>query len=90
VTAIEGCIDAAQHVCSSEGWGPPASNGDAMRVLTGHDVLDAELGRAMVAAVGFRDVLVHGYAAVDDERVVAHLEHLGDLRSFSAALAQLA
>ncbi len=25
VTAIEGCLDVAQHLCSSEGWGPPWS-----------------------------------------------------------------
>jgi uncharacterized protein YutE (UPF0331/DUF86 family) len=30
VTAIEACVDAAQHICSSEGWGPPRDNGDAM------------------------------------------------------------
>lgn len=33
VTALEGCIDAAQHVCAAEGWGPPATNADAMAVL---------------------------------------------------------
>lgn len=25
VTLLEGCIDAAQHVCASEGYGPPAT-----------------------------------------------------------------
>ena len=30
ITAIEACIDVAQHVCSSEGWGPPRDNGDAL------------------------------------------------------------
>jgi uncharacterized protein YutE (UPF0331/DUF86 family) len=33
VTAIEACVDVAQHICATEGWGPPADNGDAVRLL---------------------------------------------------------
>jgi uncharacterized protein YutE (UPF0331/DUF86 family) len=37
VTAIEACADVAQHIYATEGWGPPADNGDADRsgVTTG-------------------------------------------------------
>lgn len=90
VTAIEGCIDAAHHVCSAEGWGPPDTNADAMRVLADHRALPDELTSTMVDAVGFRNVLVHGYARVDDVLVVGHLEHLPALRAYLAALAALA
>lgn len=89
VTAIEGCIDAAHHVCSSEGWGPPDNNADAMRVLARHQVLAPDLGATMADAVAFRNVLVHGYATVDDRRVVAHLTHVTDLRRYLAAMAAL-
>lgn len=89
VTAIEGCIDAAHHVCSSEGWGPPDNNADAMRVLARHQVLAPDLGATMADAVAFRSVLVHGYATVDDRRVVAHLTHVTDLRRYLAAMAAL-
>jgi uncharacterized protein YutE (UPF0331/DUF86 family)/predicted nucleotidyltransferase len=88
-TAIEACIDAAQHVCASEGWGPPRDNADAMRVLRDHGLLDAALADLMVDAVRFRNVLVHLYADVDHERVLDHLAHLGDLDRFVAALARL-
>lgn len=47
VTAIEGCIDAAHHVCASEGWGPPESNADAFVVLARHQVIGATLGQAL-------------------------------------------
>jgi uncharacterized protein YutE (UPF0331/DUF86 family) len=30
VTAIEACVDVAQHICATEGWRPPAANGDAV------------------------------------------------------------
>ncbi|MHB8510542.1 MAG: type VII toxin-antitoxin system HepT family RNase toxin [Actinomycetota bacterium] len=90
VTAIEGCIDAAHHVCASEGWGPPETNADTMDVLAQHNVLDQDLANSMVAAVRFRNVLVHGYAKVDDDRVIETLKSIGDLEAFVASLAQLA
>lgn len=87
VTAIEGCVDVAQHLCASEGWGPPDDNGHAMRLLGDHRVLSTALAGQMAAATGFRNVLVHDYIAVDDEVVVARLQDLGDLREFVTAVA---
>jgi uncharacterized protein YutE (UPF0331/DUF86 family) len=92
VTMIEGCIDAAQHVCASEGYGPPDTNADAMQVLARNGVLPAELAATMADGVRFRNVLVHLYADADDRRVVDHLDHLDhldDVERFVLALAQL-
>ena len=86
VTAIEACVDVAQHLCSSEGWGPPADNADALRQLARHGVLPHELGDQLARAVGFRNVLVHEYVAVDDEIVVRRLEDLSDLDRFASAV----
>jgi uncharacterized protein YutE (UPF0331/DUF86 family) len=82
VTTIEGCLDIAQHVCASEGWGPPSSNAEALRLLGRHDVLPTGLSEVMASAVGFRNVLVHGYVDVDDRRVVSFLERVTDLKAF--------
>ena len=82
VTAIEACVDVAQHICATEGWGPPADNGDAVRLLGEHGVLTAELATSMRKAVGFRNVLVHDYIEVDDQIVVGRLKSLGDLDEF--------
>jgi len=87
VTAIEGCIDVAQHLCSSEGWGPPDDNADALRLLGRRGVLEQLLAGSMATAVGFRNVLVHEYAEVDDERVVAFIDRLADLEAFVTASA---
>ena len=78
-TAIEACVDAAQHVCAANGWGPPKDNADAMRVLAKHGAVDGELGETMAAVVGFRNILVHDYDEVDDERVVANLQRRVDV-----------
>jgi uncharacterized protein YutE (UPF0331/DUF86 family) len=82
VTAIESCIDIAQHICAAEGWGPPADNGDAMRLLGSHKVLTSDLADALRKAVGFRNVLVHKYIQVSDDIVTARLQDLGDLERF--------
>ena len=89
VTAIEGCIDAAQHVCASEGYGAPDTNADAMLALGRHGLLEDDEATAMARAVRFRNVLVHGYAAVDDRRVVGFLDDLGRLDGFVSSLAGL-
>jgi len=78
--AIEACIEIAQHICSAQGWGPPADNGDAMNVLGRHGVLTAELSDAMRKAVGFRNVLVHEYVEVSDAIVESRLSDLRDLK----------
>ena len=72
VTAIEGCIDVAQHMCAAEGWGPPRDNGDAIVLLGRHGVVDGDLAGRMRRAVGFRNVLVHDYVDVDDSVEAVH------------------
>lgn len=90
VTAIEGCTRAAQHVVSSEGLGMPQSNADAIRLLGAEGILDPEISEAVARAVGFRNILVHQYAEVDDSIVVANLDLLGDLDDFVTQLAHWA
>ncbi len=89
LTAIEGCLDVAQHLCASEGWGPPSDNADSMRHLAAHGVLDDSLADTLVQAVRFRNLLIHEYAEIDDERVVAFLDRVGDLEGFVSAIARL-
>jgi uncharacterized protein YutE (UPF0331/DUF86 family) len=87
VTAIEACVDVAQHICATQGWGPPADNGDAIRLLGDHGALAATLALSLRKAVGFRNVLVHDYIAVNDEIVVARLDALDDLDEFVRQIA---
>jgi uncharacterized protein YutE (UPF0331/DUF86 family) len=89
VTMGEGCVDAAQHICASEGFGPPESNADAMLVLARNSLLSPELAETMADAVRFRNVLVHLYAQVDDRRVVDNLDLLDEVERFVAALSAL-
>jgi len=88
VTAIEACIDIAQHICAAEGWGPPRDNADAFALLGDHKVVDRELAARMRRAAGFRNVLVHEYIQVDDRIVLVMLDDPSDLDEFSRQIAE--
>lgn len=89
LTAIEGCIDVAQHLCAVSAWGPPNDNGDAMALLGAHGILSGDLAVSMRRAVGFRNVLVHEYVAVDDDVVRLRVRDHRDLADFVSAVARV-
>ncbi len=90
LVAIEASIDAGQHILSSEGFRAPESSADVFRVLGENGVLEQHAVVQLEAMARFRNLLVHGYAVVDDARVIAILRtHLGDFDSFRQAVARL-
>jgi len=86
VTAIEGCVDVAQHIASSERFPPPDTNAAAVRMLGDRDVIETELADHLGRAVGFRNVLVHQYAEVDDAIVIASLADVGQFHQFVSSV----
>ena len=82
VTAIEAVLDVAHHLLASELWGPAEDSGHAVRLLGQHDVIEPALADRLARATGFRNVLVHGYADVDDEIVLDSLDDLHELQQF--------
>ena len=87
ITAIEGCVRVAQHLIVAEGWPVPESNADAVRQLGAQQVLSPELSDAVARSVGFRNLLVHEYAEIDDRRVLHHLRRVDDLQEFVRSVA---
>lgn len=82
ITAVEACVDVAQHIGSSEGFPAPDSNADAIRAMGERGVLTPELAASLARAVGFRNVLVHQYTTVDDTIVLGALDRLDDFDLF--------
>lgn len=78
-----GYIDIAQDICSTEHLGAPDDIGDAMHRLGLAGIVDPATASATVSAVGFRNVLVHVYVAVDDAMVVRQLGDHHDLADFT-------
>lgn len=62
---IQALQDVASHIVSDERLGEPQSNSDLFRLLASRGWLDGDLADAARSAVGFRNVLVHGYAVVN-------------------------
>lgn len=88
VVAIEASIDAARHVAVSTGLRGATDFADAFVVLGDAGILEPDLVPRLQALARFRNLLVHGYAAVDDGRVVEILRtELDDLDRFRRQVA---
>ncbi len=88
--AIQAAIDLAAHVLSQRQWGLPDSLKAHFTILQRQGVIDVDLGARLEAMVGFRNIAVHDYEAIDVrilERIVA--ERLGDLEAFADAATPL-
>lgn len=84
---VQAAQDVASHIVSDEKLGEPATNLELFTLLAGAGWLDERLARAMRAAVGFRNVVVHGYTAVDPVILRDLVEnHLSDIVGFVVAV----
>jgi uncharacterized protein YutE (UPF0331/DUF86 family) len=91
IVAIEVCIDVGRHVVASEGLRAPLDYADVFAVLADAGLLDSAIAADLRDTARFRNLLVHGYAKVDDTRVVEILgERVDDLAAFRTALARAA
>jgi uncharacterized protein YutE (UPF0331/DUF86 family) len=91
IVAIEVCIDIGRHVVASEGLRAPLDYADVFSVLAEAALLDPGAAADLRDTARFRNLLVHGYARVDDTRVVEILrDRVDDLAAFRIALARAA
>ena len=88
---VQLCIDVANHVIASEGWGAARDARDAFTRLAERGFLSQDLARRLQALAGLRNRLVHLYDEIDDDLVRAALpEGLDDLDGFARSVASLA
>jgi uncharacterized protein YutE (UPF0331/DUF86 family) len=84
---IQAAQDVASHIVSDQRLGEPAENSALFGLLLQAGWLSQETARFLRAAVGFRNLLVHGYATVDPAIVRDILEtRLGDIEGFIAEI----
>jgi uncharacterized protein YutE (UPF0331/DUF86 family) len=84
---LQACQDVASHVVSDDRLGEPRTNQELFDLLAAAGWIDATLAGSMRRAIGFRNLLVHGYAAVDPRIVRDVLDsRLGDVEAFVAAV----
>ncbi|MBU0491985.1 MAG: DUF86 domain-containing protein [Chloroflexi bacterium] len=86
-TAVECCVDVANHMIARQNWRAPQSLADSFVVLAEHGVISADFLATARQMVGMRNRLVHLYWDMDAETVYDTLQdHLGDFEHFKAAI----
>jgi len=88
--AIQLCVDIASHVLTETEQAAPQSMGEAFDLLAAEGVISDTLRKRMRAAVGFRNIAIHSYQAIDWD-IVHAITHDGleDFRSFAACIAPM-
>ncbi|MCP5328538.1 MAG: DUF86 domain-containing protein [Steroidobacteraceae bacterium] len=86
--AVQLCVDIAAHVLSGTERQAPQTMGEAFALLAEDGRISAELARRLRAAVGFRNIAVHAYSAIDWD-IVHAISYAGmdDFRQFASAMA---
>lgn len=87
--AIQLCVDIDAHMIASENVPPPDTMGQTFNVLAGLGYISEELATRLKNAVGFRNIAVHNYEAINWQIVHAiSTRHLNDFRDFAQAVIQ--
>ncbi len=88
--ACEGCLDLAMHVISEQKLGIPQSTRDAFDLLQRGGMIDRDLCSSMNAMVGFRNIAMHDYQAVQVEILQEMIEEqLPDFERFIHCIEQV-
>jgi uncharacterized protein YutE (UPF0331/DUF86 family) len=89
--AVQICADICSHVIADEGWPAATTLAAGFNRLRDQGVLAASTAAALCRAVGLRNVVAHGYAAVNPAMVhVAAWSGLDDLKAFAREVARWA
>lgn len=85
--AIQLCVDIGAHLIANKDTPPPNTMGQTFDVLAELGVINTELATRMKKAVGFRNIAVHNYEAINWQIVHAiATSHLNDFKNFAQAV----
>ena len=85
--AVQSAIDLAAHIIASEGLGVPDTIKDNFVQLEQTGIISKDLSKKMQSMVGFRNIAIHDYQAINVEILKTILvKHLKDLEDFYTAI----
>ncbi|NLT95574.1 MAG: DUF86 domain-containing protein [Clostridia bacterium] len=88
--ACEASIDLAMHIVSEMNLGIPQSSREVFDLLNKGNIIDEVLAKRLKAMVGFRNIAVHDYQALNLAIVQKIIEeHLEDLKAFAGKIINL-
>ena len=88
IIATEACIDICNHIIAKESFGVPESYADCFKILGERGIISRNLSRKLINMAKFRNLLVHLYWKVDDQKVNEILEK--ELTDFDEFIKQIA
>ncbi len=85
--AVQLCVDLAAHVIADTNVRPPSTMAENFVILKELSVIHPALAEGMMKAVGFRNIAVHSYQAID-WKIVFQIcrHHLGDFKQFAQSI----
>ncbi|MCT4795030.1 type VII toxin-antitoxin system HepT family RNase toxin [Exiguobacterium alkaliphilum] len=88
--ACEASIDIAMYLVSQKKLGVPKASQDGFIMLADAGIIDHDLAKTLINMVGFRNVAVHDYQALQLNILEAILEkHIDDFKAFTKVILQL-
>jgi uncharacterized protein YutE (UPF0331/DUF86 family) len=85
--AVQLSVDIGTHLIASSDQPAPDTMGQTFDVLAGMSVIGPELALRMKKAVGFRNIAIHNYEAIDWQiTFLIATRHLEDFSAFAAAI----
>ena len=88
--ACEASIDLAMHIVSERKLGVPKTSREAFKVLQENGIIEAKLTQTLMNIVGFRNIAVHDYQALELSILETILEkHVGDFLEFTRVILEL-
>ena len=85
--AIQNVLDIAAHILTAQGWNDWDEYRELGPKLADHGVIAAALAPALAQMAGFRNLLLHEYAIIKEDRMCDYLrDNLDDFDRFAAAV----
>jgi uncharacterized protein YutE (UPF0331/DUF86 family) len=87
--AVQMCVDVGAHMIASTETPAPATMGQTFELLSEKGILPEALATRLQRAVGFRNIVIHNYEAIDWQVVHALArDHLDDFAAFARAIVE--
>jgi len=87
IVTIESLIDICNRIIAKQKLGSPEDYADVVRLMKGKGVIEETLAQRLIQMVKFRNMLVHVYWKIENDKVYQYLtENLEDFESFKKAM----
>jgi uncharacterized protein YutE (UPF0331/DUF86 family) len=87
IVTIESLIDICNRIIAKQKLGFPEDYADVVRLMKGKGVIEETLAQRLIQMVKFRNMLVHVYWKIENDKVYQYLtENLEDFESFKRAI----